>query len=61
MRLNTEPLHAGQAEAFESLLHPDRLAALLPEVERKRYEEAQQSVIEARRSAERIEGQIWIS
>ena len=42
------------------LLDVEAAVASLPEEEQRAYREAQQSIVDARRSAERIEGQLWI-
>lgn len=42
------------------LADPDAAIALLPESEQQRYREAQESVIEARRYAQRHAHEIWI-
>jgi hypothetical protein len=44
----------------EILLDVEGCIARLPQAERKRYEECQKSIMEARQSATRIEGLIYV-
>jgi hypothetical protein len=54
-------MNATELERLASLLmNVDEATALLPEDERRRYAEARDSVIEARRAAERMAHEVWI-
>lgn len=55
------PLTERQKAAIaELLLAPERAIKQLPQAEQNAYRAAQESVVEARRSANRVEGRLWI-